>query len=280
MPPYSPSSTTTWKRCPVLWTLGREGIVRREISKRDTAAALGAAFAQAMHVYHRCRQAGVEPGTAPLQAAEGLWRAQQAAWVSAGRVVPETQQGAVAALWGHCARLAQYVMDHPLPPEWQVVAVDQPLPDHGYARPDLVMRKPSGDLVVIDYKTTLTLGRTASERTRKLGYRVAEWRDSDQLYHYAWAVGATHVMIVLCEVEPVLKVTMHDFWFERERIEHWARLQEAAWAAMAEHARVGGPIWRAAVHTDQFGTCEYYDWCYGAEVEREGLYTIQPRGSV
>jgi hypothetical protein len=82
---FSPSSTTTWKRCPVLWRLQREGIVARALGNRELAGALGSAYAQGLHVYYRGRQAGVLVGDAAVDAALGYLKAQKDLWTTEGR---------------------------------------------------------------------------------------------------------------------------------------------------------------------------------------------------
>lgn len=286
MSTFSPSATTTWKRCPVMWQLSQLGIVRRDLGKRELAAALGSAFAQAMYIYHRCRQVGAEPAGAPLDAAQGWLLAQKEAWQVEGRRLGERDTPQYESLERRLDVLVTYALSHdPLPPEWRVVAVEEPLGlEYGNARPDLVCQKPDDTLVVIDYKSTLTLGTRADERTRKLQMRLDDWRDSDQLFHYAWAVGAryetavTHVGIVLAEVEPKPKSALHDFWVDPAQLEEWVARQRSAWVTMALHRREPGLMWRAATHADTFGRCEYYDFCYGPDATRDVEYTTRTRG--
>jgi hypothetical protein len=165
----------------------------------------------------------------------------------------------------------------PVPESWRIVEVEEPLVDAGNARPDLVVEDDMGHVMPADHKLKLTLGRTASERTYKLERAKGDWRDSDQMYHYVWALShryplAPKYVIYFMELEPKTNIATYEFGVSPERVEAWAAAQQRAWAQMAQGAQ-----WSAAVHTDQFGLCEMYDWCYGAPITRDVEYTKRIR---
>jgi hypothetical protein len=276
---FSPSSTTTWKRCPILYQLQREGIVARALGNRELTGALGSAYAQGLHVYYRGRQAGVSVGEAPVDAALGYLKAQREAWQSEGRRMPESMEAQSAALEPRAERAVRYTLAHdPVPPTWQIVAVEESLgPEYGNARPDLVVRDDMGHVMPADHKLKLTLGRTASERSYKWERARGDWRDSDQMYHYVWSLAqrypvAPKYVIYFLELEPRPAPRVEEFGVVSERVAAWVTAQRGAWGAMS-----AGVSWYAAVHTDQFGPCEMYDWCYGAPITRDIEYTKRIR---
>jgi hypothetical protein len=260
---FSPSSTTTWKRCPILYQLQRQGVVARALGNRELAGALGSAYAQGLHVYYRGRQAGVSVGEAPVDAALGYLKAQREAWQSEGRRTPESMEAQSAALEPRAEKAVRYTIAHdPVPPTWQIVAVEESLgPEYGNARPDLVVQDDMGHVMPADHKLKLTLGRTASERAYKWERARGDWRDSDQMYHYVWSLAqryplAPKYIIYFLELEPKTAITQDDFPVTPERVAKWYAQQQGAWALMAQ-----GASWSAGVHTDQFGQCEMYKLC-------------------
>jgi hypothetical protein len=281
---FSPSSTTTWKRCPILYQLQREGIVARALGNRELTGALGSAYAQGLHVYYRGRQAGVSVGEAPVDAALGYLKAQREAWQSEGRRMPESMEAQSAALEPRAERAVRYTLAHdPVPPTWQIVAVEESLgPEYGNARPDLVVRDDMGHVMPADHKLKLTLGRTASERSYKWERARGDWRDSDQMYHYVWSLAqryplAPKYIIYFLELEPRPAQRVEEFGVTLEAVRTWHANQTYAWDAMLYQQKYPVAVWRAAVHTDQFGQCEMYDWCYGAPITRDIEYTKRIR---
>jgi len=272
---YSPSQTLEWSRCPFLWaTSYKEGWRWHEVSKRDIAASLGTAFGAGMQCYN---DAAREWGWLAALAGEIIEAAKKCALL---KLTEEWNGWAKAcldrSLLATCgdveAQLTQAVehaiLNDPTPPDWKVVAVEQPMPEHGNARADVVYETPAGERVVRDYKFALSVP------SKYVDERLADYAVHPQSFHYCWMHEASLFIPTLVIASP--RPSLKELPTQRnpKEIEGWLYSQKAKWMEMELMEDGDIPVWKSDVHKTQYGKCELYDYCltYGADITRlEGI---------
>lgn len=274
---YSPSSTATWMRCPMMRALGQEGWIGKYAAKKDYAATLGQGFAAGVAIYNNIRFEH-EQGGAKLPPRDATARASiiEACVESAKRLMDERlkemqdiglimddSDGYVDKLAGRCTKaVSTYIATDPIPDSWRVVAAEKDFGvAYGGARADLVVRDETG-LAVVDYKSKLTLKAEYRHKT------ISEYGNSHQMLHYAWAGGETYgepihkYYIGLAVLEPRWAFDLVPYPVHPESLATWLKASQRAWMDM-EAEEVGDKVpWMAADHSDRFGMCQYYKACF------------------
>ena len=125
--------------------------------------------------------------------------------------------------------VARYIDADPLPRSW-LVAVEPTYTEHGYARPDLVLRSPH--LTPLDIKFKLTLDED------RLAQTIAEYAYSWQFIHYVWATEqhygepVRNSGLILVRARP-FKVWTEFFPVDPELLAIWLTSAKSVWAIMA-----------------------------------------------
>lgn len=257
MTTYSPSQTTEWMECPLRRALRYlDGWEPRRITRPRLAAALGSAFAAGVAHYN----ANGRDASNAKAAGEVAYRhaaAQLRAWQDAGREVVEWEATAAARLAERAQKgVLRYIEVDPIPQTWRVVAVEATVGDER-ARPDLVVEAPAGGgLVVVDYKTKLTLDARYRQDTRE------EYAHSWQLRHYCWRWETRRYAIVLVVLEPRFSVEWIPFDVTPQAAEVWQLSAQTAWADMAAEDRGERlAVARPTSCRGRYGWCEYRRAC-------------------
>lgn len=258
-PCYSPSQTETWLRCPILRALKyQDGWTPRWVEQRDVSAVLGLAFAKGAEVLNRSRQQGRLPDLASAEQA-----ARQHAidiidgWTRAGRIVPDRFGPQLDAMADRAGRaILSYAKADPIPHDWPILGVERRYPPElGSAQPDLEVE--DHGRAPIDYKVKLTL--KADYRDRE----IARYRNSWQLYHYAWLPPrADHYYIVLVVCEPRFSAELLRFDIHPEWMARWEASAPRVWQQMHREDEGLAMPWMAAKHADEYGECEMYRACF------------------
>jgi len=274
---YSPSSTATWMRCPMLRALGQEGWIPKYAAKKDYAATLGQGFAAGVAIYNNIRMEH-ERGGAKLPPRDDTSRESLAATCgeSAVRVMDERlkemeqiglvmddTEGYIDKLATRCRKaVRQYVMTDPVPDTWRIVDAEKDFgPSFGNSRADLIVEDSLG-LAVVDYKTKLTLKAEYRQKT------INEYANSHQMLHYGWAGRETYgrpinnYYIGLAVFEPRWAFDLVPYPIHPETLETWLKATQRAWMDM-EAEEVGDKVpWMSANHSDNFGQCPMYKACF------------------
>ena len=104
----------------------------------------------------------------------------------------------------------------------KIVAVEASYgPSGGYARPDLLIDDGRHARVPLDYKTTLSLGRTKADAERNRARRIAGWADSFQLFHYARLEDVLHYYVGFMVLEPEFSFEVLPFEIHPETMKAW-----------------------------------------------------------
>ncbi len=275
---YSPSQTMEWLTCPVKRQLHyREKLVPRLPGKREAAGTLGQAVATGLAVYNTARgyRAAGSDSTRDYEdiakvashiASEDASR-RTAQYEYAGCIIREDDRMTWDAIPARAAKIVtKFIEKDPIPPHWRVAAVEETLPEYGFARPDLVLERPSGGYTVVDYKVKLSLDTRYRER------EMRRWRHSWQLLHYVWAAGQVYgpcsqYHICMIRLEPSFSIDLEPFEVHPEDMLKWEASARRAWAQMEAEDEGRAEPWMAAVHADNYGDCEYYGACFEAHWE-------------
>lgn len=268
---YSPSQTVSWLRCPVKWMLERQGWRTRTITRRDIGAVLGTAFGAGVEEFYKTAHTQDPRGATPTVVAEvtateeidKLGRAG-CVWLPGDEINTTTLPKIAAKAVG------KYTTKDPLPTTWTILDIQRSLPDHGYARPDLIVRSHTGQLGVIDLKFKRTLAAQYRQRT------IEEYRHSWQMNHYAWAVGEVYgepvgfYVTILTLLEPRFEPIFDPVPVDPEALAFWLAGARGAWHQMELMERGETQPWIANDHSDRYGRCEFYGACFSCKLD-EGL---------
>lgn len=270
---YSPSTTKTWMRCPVLNRLQKDGWAPKYLGKKDIAGAIGTAFAAGVGTWNIARQSLEEGRIAPQP---GHQQAIATSAMGTGRVVYKelidryTAQGFnfsnieedyLEAAPAEVERaVAKYCADDPIPSGWRILAVERAFPDYGNARPDLIVRTDNG-VAVIDTKSKVSLLAQYRNKT------ISEFRNTQQSYHYTWMVQETFGEVcdtfihALCVFRPAFKVDLVTQKLSPESRAAWLGGMQRVWEAM-DMEEQGAIPWMSDQHADGFGECPMYRACF------------------
>lgn len=259
MPPFSPTQTENWLRCPVLAHFKREGWEPRGLWTPNRL--LGTAVGDALTAHYRRLRGDTDaPSHEDALAAAVDREYRDNATYTRDALVKLALKGARAAL---ADRVGE---------QGQVLVVDEPLPSR--ARPDLVQRIPGQGLVVTDTKVSLSYGAG----------RIADYDTAHQLWHYAWEVGetlgepVTWVRIHHVTLTPRATTLLHPIRVTPARLAFWLLGARDAWARM-EAEREPVPNWTSCV--TRYGACEFRDACHVLDRDPEAMaivYERVPRG--
>lgn len=263
----------------MLRALRREGWVPRNAKKKDLSAIVGQAFAAGVATYNTIRKAYEEGGgdastlnttsaaSAATGVANGIMHQQLREIERLGLTISAMDDSYLTQMPDMIKRaVTKYVMSDPLPATWRIVDVEREFPEHGPARPDLIVRDEFG-LAVVDYKTKVTLQTQYKAKT------VAEYLNHDQMHHYAWSGEEVYgepvqrYHIALCVFTPSFNAELISQEINPETLKLWLTGRRRVWARMAEDD-LGTPA-LAANHSDNFGQCEYYAACFRHRLDPE-----------
>ncbi len=278
---YSPSQTSDWKTCPVLWQLRQAGWRSRQLGKKDYASALGTAFAHAMHAYNAGFLTGQSPAIEDLYGhARGsytntvvLWND----WANEDQTIKVYPNAEMERL------ILKAVMQDPIR-DWTRVAVEETMAEAGNARPDLIARNELGALMPVDYKLKLDWGdKKWAQKNRERA--IDEWSQSDQLRHYVIFTSRRHnepvtqYAILVAVLDPP-SIELVTFWIDEAEQREWEQHQRAAWTMMDLHRNEPSLMWRASNHMMYGAPCEFWQWCFvhrGNELSAAPDYVKVPK---
>ncbi len=276
---YSPSSTTTWMRCPMMRALSREGWQPKMLAKKDWSALLGQGFAAGVGIYNNLRQEWERGGAQAPQrdaatradliracsdAAVKIVQQKTEDMLAAGLNAGDDDQGYQDKLEARIRKaLASYITADPIPDSWRIVEAEKDFgEDYGNARADLVARDTNGGLVIVDYKSKLTLAAQYRNKT------IQEYANSHQMFHYAWSGEETYsepistYYIGLAVLEPRWAFDLIAFPVSPESLGVWLQSARVVWGNI-EREEAGQVVpWLSANHSDNFGQCPYYKACF------------------
>lgn len=214
---------------------------------------------------HRMHMTGEWDIQTACDAAIAAFDQELLAFQDAGGIVDMNQ-------WQHLPPLIDraikyYSLHDPLPVTWLVKGVEQPFPDHGNCRPDVIIENDWG-LAPVDYKMKESLYVRNGETKEAARFRtLLEWKDSWQMLHYVWALRESghkcdRYYICLGELAPKPTYTLQAFEVSDETLTMWERSASRYWKDMSEIDSGDDYPAMAANHRNQYGLCEYYKACF------------------
>lgn len=167
--------------------------------------------------------------------------------------------------------LSEYSKVDPIPLSWKIIGAEVPFPDHGNARPDVIIENDWG-FAPVDYKFKETLYVRNGETEDAARFRtLLEYKDSWQMLHYVWAIRQVYgkcdrYYICLGELSPKPHFTLQAFEVSDETLAMWVQSAQQYWWTMEQIDTPGRfehfvPA-MAAVHRNQYGECEYRKACF------------------
>lgn len=260
--------------------LNKEGWVPRYMAKKDWSALLGQGFAAGVGIYNNLRaeweRAGAQAPQRDVNSRADLISACTDAAVkivdqkvldmySIGIGMSSDDDEAYRSRMESRIRksLSSYIATDPIPDTWRIVEAEKDFgPEYGNSRADLVARDENGALVILDYKSKLTL--KAEYRAKTIG----EFANSSQQFHYAWAAGETYgepvfkYFIGLAIMEPRWAFDLVPFPVSPESLAVWHQSALVIWADMEKEEAGERVPWLSPNHSDNFGQCAYYKACF------------------
>lgn len=299
-PHYSPSQTSDYAFCPRYWAARQEGWRYRIAYKKDEAAAAGIGFSAAMCAWYGrrvpmpvevglVREAQVieidDPLGTAILAGLSAYDQEIAHWEKHGvaydsEKVAENREALVKVIRKYCD-------NDPMPKSWTVVEVETPIPGEGNLRPDLVCKDEIGKLVPVDFKLKLEV-KKQEWRAKWLGDFTHSW----QQHHQATAFESDRYVVV-----PVVAAPFSRSWevypfsltqrslFQKTALHLWNQISD--WRDLMELAKSKLKSLRpwhlpgAAVHSNQYGDCEFIAVCPRGMTEEslrgEGFIQVERR---
>lgn len=251
---FSPYPTDNYQRCPTLWDKQRR--IQVAGGKQYTAMLIGSAVALGLERYYKGLEDGQEKAAELVEAQykEGSDRTLKGVL----KLVRDGVELGMATNLGLS----------------KIEAVEQ---FFGNIKPDLVGRE-KDELVVVDHKVKVSLDEKYLEK------ELQAYDSSNQLMHYAWAVGAEYgeevarAYIHLIVLAPVPRTLLHPVKTEPERVQMWLRGVVKDWSEMeAVMQNRALPATRFSACVGKYGPCEMSVVChsfYGDEsaAVQSGLY--------
>ena len=264
----------------MMLALRKEGWVPKYMAKKDWAALLGQGFAAGVGIYNNHRQEWERAGhQAPPRDAAARASLIQTCADSAILIVEQKIEEMAASgltldsaddamyqdkLAGRIRKsISSYIASDPIADTWKIVDAEKDFgSEYGNSRADLICRDQNNALVVVDYKTKLTLAAQYRQKT------IQEYANSHQMLHYAWAAGETYgeqlstYSIGLAVLEPRWAFDLIPYPVSPETLAIWLGSARRVWAEMAKEASGETVPWMSANHSDNFGQCQYYKACF------------------
>ena len=259
--------------------LSREGWQPKYLQKKDWSALLGQGFAAGVGIYNNLRQEYERAGAqAPERdatkraeliqacgdAAVKIVQQKTADMLTSGLNAGDDDQGYQDKLEQRIRKsVSSYIASDPIPDSWRIVDAEKDFGEaYGNARADLVCRDANGALVIIDYKTKLTLAAQYRNKT------IQEFANSHQMLHYSWAAEHTYgdsvatFYIGLAVLEPRYAFDLIPFPVAPESLQVWLASAQVVWGHMEREESGEVVPWMSANHSDNFGQCPYYKACF------------------
>lgn len=267
---YSPSSTTTFQRCPQLWVHQRTW-QPKALGNPACAAAVGIGISYGMELIFQ----GVELSTT-LEEAANRARAFIDDRIEAGGYLLPAQEKTYELIPKRVEKaLRRFWKESPLPTDWQDFRTELTFPDHGNCRVDLLHNSALGPCIT-DFKTKVAAADYIVDSF------MFDAETSWQMYHYIWAARemGIHVesfSIVLIVIEP-FHVYLDQWVVDEDHLKQWL-LDARRWWQLMEFTENGyvHPL-RVGDHRDKYGLCEMHSACLGrAQFGMEVDYTRRVR---
>lgn len=262
LPVFSPTSTEAWSTCPVYWRESYRGGWRSHVAtKADVSRVLGIGFGHGMSIHNyrlRARQLCELQGANLSMACSPVQKVQE----ELDRLLTAGVDCSVFAEMGDLEEtliksLEYAYANDPTPDDWQVIEIEQPHPEAGNARCDVVYRQADGSCVVRDYKFKL-----AFEEQKWLAKTLWSYEHSDQVPHYLWMTGATEFLLTLYKASPRPKLIAETpFRWTKDELDAWASRQQRKWDMMVRHKDHPEQAWPSSVHETKYGPCQLAEWC-------------------
>ena len=264
----------------MMLALRKEGWVPKYMAKKDWAALLGQGFAAGVGIYNNHRQEWERAGhQAPPRDASARASLIQTCSDSAILIVEQKIKEMAASgltldsaddamyqdkLAGRIRKsISSYIASDPIADTWTIVDAEKDFgPEYGNSRADLICRDQNNALVVVDYKSKLTLAAQYRQKT------IMEYANSHQMLHYAWAAGETYGVTVntyaigLAVLEPRWAFDLIPYPVQPESLAAWLGSARRVWDEMARDSSGETVPWMSANHSDNFGQCVYYKACF------------------
>ena len=253
-PIYTPYHLTDFQKCPRLWSYKQRWQSRDE--GQHTALLIGSAVALGLEAHYDGR------GRDPVETAVSYARANY--YEGSDR----TEDGVVTLV----RRGVKHGMATNLGLR-EILGVEK---FYGRIKPDLVGRDDRGKLCVVDHKVKINLDDRYKEN-ELLGFDV-----SNQMYHYAWAVGGElgeeveRVVIHMIVLAPRVYTETHPIPISQEKLAIWLDGAAKDWKDMAK----GESRPRFGSCMGKYGRCDFWHGCHmllGDEKKFETLYDIKPK---
>ena len=266
---YSPSATTNFMASPASHYLRYEqGWEPYRVDKGDLAAILGTAFTKAVAEFWRLGGHSFDVGrTSVLESLSEKYAVSRLKELAdAGAQIDTKVIDLYEVLPMRAASIIRnYIPLNPIPTAWEVKAVEPPLPDHGNARPDLIVSPMDGVIAPLDYKCKLML--TKSKYYDPHQRNCEEINHAWQMMHYAWACGDIFgtrpdvFYVVFLYLEPSFEVVLEDFYIDQEILALWYQSAETVWALM-EHMETGSiePLQRVITEKGRLYPWHNFQW--------------------
>ncbi len=246
---YSPYNLSDFQKCPRLYDYKKRWDVKGK--ELNTAILIGAAVAAGLEAHYQGQ------GRDPKQVA--------ADYVDASyKVGSDRSLEGVQALTRKGVRYGM-ATNLGLP---KIEAVEK---FFGRIRPDLVGRDPAGKLMVVDHKVKVNLDDRYKEK------ELGAYDTSNQMFHYAWAVGqdfgekVEQVAIHLIVLGPRAYTEMHLIQIDQRHLATWLESAALDWDDM--HANERRQRFESCM--GKYGPCEFHAAChsyYGDESKFSALY--------
>jgi PD-(D/E)XK nuclease superfamily protein len=262
LPVFSPTSSEAWSTCPVYWRESYRGGWRSRVAtKADVSRVMGVGFGHGMALYNLGKMEWREHGTVHEYIAS-LPTPVQIVQQELDRLVLAGVDCSVFAEMGDLEETLigsiNYATAHdPTPQDWTVIEVEQPHPEAGNARCDVVYQRGDGSRVVRDYKFKL-----AFEEQKWLAKTLWTYEHTDQVPHYLWMTGAEEFLLTLYKASPKPALVKEEpFRWTFQELEQWKARQQFKWNMMTLHKEAPETAWQSSVHESKYGPCPLADWC-------------------
>ena len=261
LPIYSPTRTDSYDRCSLMSYLENDQHwVPRQASKKLVGGAAGTAFHLAASLLHK---GGTVADAVALGVAE--FHAELTHYATHGVTFASTIEEIVDAS-GIATVLPKYALNNPFQ-GWEVLHIEQQLPDAGRCIIDLGGRDSDGVLAVADVKYKQNLAPRYEQST------IDEYMTSWQFLHYPWGYGeymkepCYRMYLCLVVFKPKFSVRLIPNEVDAEIQQMWLVSARAKWKRMADPTT---QLEIASRHKDSFGMCAFYRACFDYKLD-EGL---------
>lgn len=255
---FSPSQTTNFLTCPMLWSLSRQGWRSKTFNKATLYAVRGSAVSSGLETLTVTGSldsalVSVEKAVSEEWDKNKIDKREFVEFKSLPLSQKEITTQSNALVTAYAASPITV---------FEVLHSEYTFKNHGYARADLIGKLNNGSILPVDFKVKDQPVQKFYEYTTK-----QEFKYSWQMYHYCLAVSAEFntdclqfgIVILWYDKKPKIEyVPFHitpvrfKLWY-KSAIEVWARMEAMETGQVALH--------EVAEHRTKFGPCEFTKAC-------------------